>query len=137
MGKSTFHALTHSKSLVTEAMLFSVPQLISVVSKVHTLEEGDLLLTGTPAGVGPVAAGDSIEVGIEELATTASFSIIQEAASTRHAPCCWQSLPGSASSIHEPARPPIDIGAAPAATRNALNVLHSKVYWTLYLSATH
>ena len=68
-------------------MLFSVPQLISVVSKVHTLEEGDLLLTGTPAGVGPVAAGDSIEVGIEELATTASFSIIQEAASTRHAPC--------------------------------------------------
>lgn len=71
----------------TADMLFSVPQLISVVSKVHTLEEGDLLLTGTPAGVGPVAAGDSIEVGIEELATTASFSIIQEAASTRHAPC--------------------------------------------------
>jgi acylpyruvate hydrolase len=56
-------------------MLFSIPQLIAVVSKVHTLEEGDLLLTGTPAGVGPVVPGDNIEIGIEELASSASFKI--------------------------------------------------------------
>ena len=59
----------------TADMLFSIPQLIAVVSKVHTLEEGDLLLTGTPAGVGPVAPGDTIEIGIEELASSASFKV--------------------------------------------------------------
>lgn len=34
-----------------------------------TLEEGDLILTGTPAGVGPVAAGDKIECGLVDAAT--------------------------------------------------------------------
>ena len=43
-------------------MIFSVPRLISYISKYFTLEEGDLILTGTPAGVGPVADGDSLEV---------------------------------------------------------------------------
>ncbi|XP_069920245.1 oxaloacetate tautomerase FAHD1, mitochondrial [Oryctolagus cuniculus] len=49
----------------TAAMLFSVPYLVSYVSRVLTLEEGDLLLTGTPEGVGPVKEGDTIEAGIE------------------------------------------------------------------------
>lgn len=49
----------------TAAMLFSVPYLVSYVSRVLTLEEGDLLLTGTPEGVGPVKEGDRIEAGIE------------------------------------------------------------------------
>lgn len=51
----------------TAAMLFSVPYLVSYVSRVLTLEEGDLLLTGTPEGVGPVKEGDTIEAGIEGL----------------------------------------------------------------------
>lgn len=59
----------------TADMLFSIPQLIARVSQVHTLEEGDLLLTGTPAGVGPVVSGDSIEIGIEELKTSATFRV--------------------------------------------------------------
>lgn len=48
-------------------MICSVPQLISAVSHVHTLEPGDLLLTGTPEGVGPVFPGDAITAGITEL----------------------------------------------------------------------
>ena len=38
-------------------------------------EEGDLLLTGTPSGVGPVQAGDSIAIGIEELESSAVFEV--------------------------------------------------------------
>lgn len=45
-------------------MAFSVPFLLSYVSQVMTLEPGDLLATGTPAGVGPLAPGDVVEVEI-------------------------------------------------------------------------
>lgn len=43
--------------------LFSVPSLIEYVSSIMKLEEGDVILTGTPAGVGPVKAGDVITAG--------------------------------------------------------------------------
>ena len=46
-------------------MVFSIPMLISYVSHVMTLEPGDLVATGTPAGVGPLKAGDIVEVEIE------------------------------------------------------------------------
>lgn len=46
------------------SMVFSVPFLLSYVSKVMTLEPGDILATGTPAGVGPLAPGDVVEVEI-------------------------------------------------------------------------
>ncbi len=45
----------------TELMIFSFEQIISYVSGFITLEEGDLIYTGTPAGVGPVAPGDRLE----------------------------------------------------------------------------
>lgn len=45
-------------------MAFSVPFLIAYVSRVMTLEPGDILATGTPAGVGPLAPGDEVEVEI-------------------------------------------------------------------------
>ncbi|KAG8908523.1 hypothetical protein FRB99_005883 [Tulasnella sp. 403] len=48
----------------TADMIFRIPRLIEHVSSIMTLEEGDLLLTGTPAGVGPIAAGDKITAGI-------------------------------------------------------------------------
>jgi len=53
----------------TRDMVFSVHQLIAFASSVMTLEPGDLLLTGTPAGVGPLQAGDLVEVTIEGLGT--------------------------------------------------------------------
>lgn len=43
-------------------MVFSIPKLLSYISSVMTLEPGDVVATGTPDGVGPVAAGDVVEV---------------------------------------------------------------------------
>jgi len=43
-------------------MVFAVPFLLSYISHVMSLEPGDVVATGTPAGVGPVAAGDVVEV---------------------------------------------------------------------------
>ena len=45
-------------------MVFSILALVSFVSHVMTLEPGDLIATGTPAGVGPLAPGDVVEVEI-------------------------------------------------------------------------
>ena len=53
----------------TRDMVFRVRQLIAYASTVMTLEPGDLLLTGTPAGVGPLQDGDVVEVSIEKLGT--------------------------------------------------------------------
>ncbi|KAI9765099.1 MAG: hypothetical protein M1840_007806 [Geoglossum simile] len=49
----------------TELMLFRIPRMLSDISKVMTLEPGDLILTGTPKGVGSVQAGDVIKAGIK------------------------------------------------------------------------
>ena len=46
------------------AMLFSIPVLIAYISGIMTLEPGDLILTGTPEGVGRLAPGDVVEVEI-------------------------------------------------------------------------
>nr|XP_056722290.1 acylpyruvase FAHD1, mitochondrial [Euleptes europaea] len=51
----------------TSAMIFSVPYIISYISKIITLEEGDLILTGTPKGVSAVRGDDEIEAGIQGL----------------------------------------------------------------------
>jgi len=48
-----------------DQMIFPIPRLISFISGVMTLHPGDLISTGTPAGVGPLAVGDKIEVEIE------------------------------------------------------------------------
>ena len=49
----------------TDDMIFSVPYLISYISSIFTLEAGDVILTGTPEGVGPVRPGQTISAGIE------------------------------------------------------------------------
>lgn len=51
------------------AMIFDVPTLISHVSKVMTLMPGDVITTGTPSGVGPMKAGDVVDVRIEGIGT--------------------------------------------------------------------
>lgn len=48
----------------TSEMIFSIPELLSYISGIMTLEPGDLIPTGTPAGVGPLAPGDVVEVEI-------------------------------------------------------------------------
>jgi 2-keto-4-pentenoate hydratase/2-oxohepta-3-ene-1,7-dioic acid hydratase in catechol pathway len=49
----------------TRDMIFSIHQLIAFISSVMTIETGDLILTGTPAGLGPLVDGDSVKVAIE------------------------------------------------------------------------
>lgn len=58
----------------TKDMIFKLPSLISYISNYFTLEEGDIVLTGTPAGVGPVNPGDIIEGGITGI-TKISFPV--------------------------------------------------------------
>lgn len=48
----------------TSSLIFSVPFLISYISKVMTLYPGDVVMTGTPHGVGPMKAGDTIEIEV-------------------------------------------------------------------------
>lgn len=51
----------------TARMIFSIPELISYISGIFTLLPGDIILTGTPSGVGPLNSGDRIEAEIEDL----------------------------------------------------------------------
>jgi acylpyruvate hydrolase len=53
----------------TEHMIFSVPDIISHLSGLFTLEPGDLIFTGTPEGVGRVVPGDVIEANLEKVGT--------------------------------------------------------------------
>jgi 2-keto-4-pentenoate hydratase/2-oxohepta-3-ene-1,7-dioic acid hydratase in catechol pathway len=50
-------------------MAFSIPALLAYITSVMTLEPGDVVATGTPAGVGPLAPGDVVEVEIPGVGT--------------------------------------------------------------------
>lgn len=56
-GEERQHGFAHQ-------MVFGIPALIAYVSRIMTLEPGDLIATGTPEGVGPLHAGDVVEVAI-------------------------------------------------------------------------
>ncbi len=51
----------------TQQMIHKIPELIAYVSDIFTLLPGDIILTGTPAGVGPFTEGQTVEVSIEGL----------------------------------------------------------------------
>jgi 2-keto-4-pentenoate hydratase/2-oxohepta-3-ene-1,7-dioic acid hydratase in catechol pathway len=53
----------------TSDLIFDIPTLIAYVSSVMTLLPGDVILTGTPAGVGPMEIGDEVEISIAGLGT--------------------------------------------------------------------
>ncbi len=59
-------------------MVFSIAQLIVYVSSFMTLEPGDVLLSGTPAGVSPLKAGDRVEVEIEGIGKLSNPVIADE-----------------------------------------------------------
>ena len=52
-------------------LIWSVPEIVSIISQSMRLEPGDLIYTGTPAGVGPIVAGDNVTGGIDGLAEIA------------------------------------------------------------------
>ena len=51
----------------TRDMIFPIPVLISYISRQFTLEEGDIIATGTPAGISPIVPGDTVEVEVEKI----------------------------------------------------------------------
>lgn len=53
----------------TNDMIFSIDYLISYLSQIVTLEPGDIIATGTPAGVGPINSGDKLKATIENIGT--------------------------------------------------------------------
>ncbi len=53
----------------TANLIFGVPQLIEFISRVMTLEQGDIISTGTPPGVGKLTVGDNVEIEIEKIGT--------------------------------------------------------------------
>ena len=53
----------------TGQMIFRIPETLAYISRNMTLEAGDLVLTGTPSGVGPVSPGDTVEIEIEQIGT--------------------------------------------------------------------
>ncbi len=53
----------------TNDLIFSVPYLVSWLSQCMTLLPGDVIMTGTPSGVGPLKAGDTVEIEIEGIGT--------------------------------------------------------------------
>ena len=57
------------QSSTTGHLVFSPPELIAYISGIMTLVPGDVIATGTPAGVGPMQAGDVIEVIVEGIGT--------------------------------------------------------------------
>jgi 2-keto-4-pentenoate hydratase/2-oxohepta-3-ene-1,7-dioic acid hydratase in catechol pathway len=53
----------------TSDLLFDVPQLVSYLSSAITLQAGDVILTGTPSGVGPIVPGDTVDIWVEGIGT--------------------------------------------------------------------
>ena len=51
----------------TEEMIFDVSTVVAFISQVMTLEAGDVILTGTPQGVGVLLPGDSLEIQIDDI----------------------------------------------------------------------
>ena len=49
----------------TRELIFSIDRLIAFISRVMTLLPGDIVSTGTPAGIGPLAAGDRVTIKVE------------------------------------------------------------------------
>ena len=52
-----------------EQLIFSIPELIAEITTFLTLEPGDVIATGTPEGVGPLADGDAVEIEVEGVGT--------------------------------------------------------------------
>ncbi len=53
----------------TDLLLWPVERIISIISRSMTLEAGDIIMTGTPAGVGPLVPGDRVRAGIDGIET--------------------------------------------------------------------
>jgi 2-keto-4-pentenoate hydratase/2-oxohepta-3-ene-1,7-dioic acid hydratase in catechol pathway len=62
----------------TSDMIFTIPKLISYITRRITLEPGDVIATGTPSGIGQIKPGDMVEVSIREIGTLSNPVIGEE-----------------------------------------------------------
>ncbi len=70
--KGPFHVMSRVNGEIrqdgsTADFIFTIPELIEEITHYMTLEPGDVIATGTPAGVGPLVSGDAVEIEIEEI----------------------------------------------------------------------
>ncbi|OCH93827.1 hypothetical protein OBBRIDRAFT_789859 [Obba rivulosa] len=65
----------------TSDMIHRIPRILEFMSSIMTLEEGDLILTGTPSGVGPIVPGDKVECALADstgkVLSTLNFGVVQ------------------------------------------------------------
>lgn len=59
----------------TSSMIFDIPTIINFISQVYTLLPGDVILTGTPAGVGLIPIGSSVSISIEGIGTLTNRAV--------------------------------------------------------------
>lgn len=57
----------------TKNFIFKIEYLVSYISKIMTLNPGDIITTGTPPGIGPMKKGDKVEVGIEGIGVLRNY----------------------------------------------------------------
>lgn len=62
----------------TRDLVYDVPTLVSYISQVMTLLPADVILTGTPAGVGPIVAGDEVRVEIDGIGALVNSVVVRE-----------------------------------------------------------
>jgi 2-keto-4-pentenoate hydratase/2-oxohepta-3-ene-1,7-dioic acid hydratase in catechol pathway len=60
----------------TKNLIFGPHQLVSFISRVMTLLPGDVIATGTPSGIGPMAVGDKVDVVIEGIGTLSNHVVV-------------------------------------------------------------
>jgi 2-keto-4-pentenoate hydratase/2-oxohepta-3-ene-1,7-dioic acid hydratase in catechol pathway len=61
----------------TKHLLFKIPETFEYITQLFTMEPGDIIATGTPAGIGPVVPGDLIEATIERIGTLTNKVILE------------------------------------------------------------
>ncbi len=61
----------------TKHLMFKIPEIFEFITQLFTMEPGDIIVTGTPSGIGPVHPGDLIEATIEKIGTLTNSVILE------------------------------------------------------------
>jgi len=62
----------------TKHLLFKIPDLMEYITRLFTMEPGDIVATGTPSGISPILPGDLIEATIEDIGTLTNKVILEQ-----------------------------------------------------------